>query len=629
MTMVVVYCLMLAYLRLFTRAEIVFGHLISGAHRNAEQTVRSGILGAFKDVNERGGLHGQMLELVEFDHLPNMSNVATVEAMRAIPGMIGLIGFWDSLDGDVEASLLHNIVEHEIPIIAPVMGRAMNSASSQYIVPLRAGYDAEAWEMCRFLLEHLHLVRIALIYDEHVFGPVPKDLLGRCFQRFEVRNQTYNVAAAPLDPGSIAGGLQAFSPEAVAVFARPHIAPALIAALQRRLQPAVIYVTASSAGAALRDRSRAAGARPGNIYVTHPMPDPRGAPPTEPPEEADPHPCISNGSAPTLVAEYRRAMGPAPPDALSLEGYMGGRFAAAVLRGAPAASRAAFLGAFCPRQWFELGGLWAGPYNAQCRGVPWVSEPPGYSASRSGACSRGLREVHLLAVGADTRPRPVARAHCSDWYACAPRVDRLRVPRAYLSVPPADAMLAGRWERQFLRGLAGALPDAAPQPHTPGARLPATAAAVVGGVNVPAGDYRFPVIGNVPVPADRPPAAEHRSAVQVFPTLDQELRCVLDYMDGSTQVREGGVVEFCPPPAQEGACYGTFLGSCQVCLGRAKMHVVTRLGSPKYLWGGDSGTRATRNLLSGGGRGAFPGWWGGGGGQKMGQEANWFVFALS
>ena len=93
--------------------------------------------------------------------MPNISNVATVGPVRATPGMIGLIGLWDSLDGDVEASLLHNIVEHEIPIIAPVMGRAMKSTSSQRTVPLRAGYDAEAWEMCHFLLERLHLVWIA------------------------------------------------------------------------------------------------------------------------------------------------------------------------------------------------------------------------------------------------------------------------------------------------------------------------------------------------------------------------------------------------------------------------------------------------------------------------------------
>ena len=354
--------------------ELVFGQsaALSGPASALGQGMRIGLLAAFEEINQKGGVHGQRLVLESLDdaYEPEAAIANTREFInqRKVFALVGAVGTPTSTAAQPIAT------EAGVPYIAPFTGAEFlrNAQLRPNVLNMRASYYQETEEIVARLTADLGVRRIGILYQNDSYGRAGLEGLRRAVARHDLplmteadypRN-TEAVKIALLD-------LRRSRPEAIVIIGAYKPAAALIR-WARRLNFNPYFINISFVGSSAL--ARELGPDGAGVYVTQVVPFPTDA------------------SLP-IVAHYQRALAAVAtenePGFVSLEGYLAGRLVAAGLRLAgPQPTREGFLKALRKAGTIDLNGflLRYGPVDNQ-----------------------GSDQIYLTIIDSQGRFRPVRR----------------------------------------------------------------------------------------------------------------------------------------------------------------------------------------------------------------------------
>ena len=353
--------------------RILFGQsaAFSGPTGQLGAEFRAGVLAAFGEANDAGGVHGRTLELLSIDdsYEPEAAIVNTrrlIEEERVF-ALIGAVGTPTSRAAAPIAA------EAGVPYIAPYTGAGfLRDKEWKNVVNLRASYSQETAEIVERLIGDLNIRRIAVLYQDDSYGlaglsGVQGALNERGLAVAGVSTYARNTTAvktAVLDlrvsqPGAVIL-VGAYKPVAAAITWARHIG----------LNP--VFVTISfSGGNALAAELNEYGQ--GDVYVTQVVPFPT--------------------SQMRIARSYRRAMTAharnVSPGFVSFEGYLAGRVAIVGLeRSGEALDRIRFLDGLLRGEQIDLGG---------------------FRLRFGEGDNQGSNQIFLTVIGEDGRYRAISR----------------------------------------------------------------------------------------------------------------------------------------------------------------------------------------------------------------------------
>ncbi len=332
--------------------QVVFGQsaALSGPAAELGIGMRLGILAAFEQANQAGGVNGRRLELRSMDdsYEPEaaIANTTALIESQEVFALIGAVGTPTSRSATPVAAAAG------IPYIAPFTGAGfLRDDSWTNIVNVRASYAQETEEMVERLTADLGIERIAVLFQDDSFGRA--GYFG-ALAALERRGMTpVAVGLYPRNTTAIKTALldlQTGEPEAVIMVGAYEPVGTLVS-WSRNTGFDPVFITLSFVGAnALANQLGAVG---DGVLVTQVVPFP------------------FDDSAP-IVAAYRTALeqigtlhadfehvDPDPlPGFVSLEGYIAGRLAIAGLeRCGRSVTRRCFLNAILGADTIDLDGF--------------------------------------------------------------------------------------------------------------------------------------------------------------------------------------------------------------------------------------------------------------------------------
>ena len=294
---------------------ILFGQAaaLEGPSAALGQGMRQGILAAFEEVNAKGGIHGRKLKLVSRDdgYDPDRSVVQTIKLLDEdkVFALIGAVGTPTTIATVPIAS------SRNVPFIGPFSGAEfLRKESLHNVVNIRASYGAEAEAWIKHLTEDLHFKNIAIFYQDDAFGHdglagVKAALAKRGLELSAEGTFERNTRAV----GAALRAIKRADPEAVVMVGTyGPCAEFIKLAHTRGFNPTFVAISFVGANALAKEL----GAEGNGVVVSQVVPFPWD-------------------KSLQLVADYRAAekvLDPRlTPDFVSLEGYLSGRLAAAVL----------------------------------------------------------------------------------------------------------------------------------------------------------------------------------------------------------------------------------------------------------------------------------------------------------
>jgi len=295
--------------------RILFGQAaaLAGPSSALGQGMRQGILAAFAEINAKGGVHGRKLELISRDdgYDPDRSVVQTLKLIEQdkVFALIGAVGT------PTTAAAVPIAQAMNVPFIGPFSGAAFLRAPDLHnVVNIRASYAAEAEAWIKHLTEDLHVTSVAIFYQDDAFG---RDGLAGVKAALDKRHLEL-AAEGTFERNTRAVGsalrtLKRTEPEAV-VMVGPYGPCAEFIKLAHKTGFDPIFVNISFVGASAL--AKELGPEGKGVIVSQVVPFPWDA-------------------SVKVVADYQAAetaLDPnLKPDFVSLEGYLSGRLAAAVL----------------------------------------------------------------------------------------------------------------------------------------------------------------------------------------------------------------------------------------------------------------------------------------------------------
>ncbi len=353
--------------------EIRFGQsaAFEGPASELGQSMRNGILAAFQEINQAGGINGRRLTLTSYDDGYNPSKaIENANKLIEIDDVFALIGGV----GTPTAKVIQPIsTEKNVPFIGPFTGASfLRNTDFHNVVNIRASYEQETEAWIERLTKDLGLSRVAVFYQDDSFGRaglkgVENALKKRNLEIVAEGKYMRNTAAVKRALLSIREG----KPEAVAMIGA-YRASAEFIRLARSLGMEVIFLNISFVGS--KALSRELGGQGQGVFVTQVVPFPE------------------DNSLP-IVSDYQKAMTEFDPAAeigfVSLEGYIAGRFVVEVLKElGDTPTRTAFISQIDRTKTFDLGGL---------------------KLAFGGNDNQGLDRVFLTEILPDGRFRPIDR----------------------------------------------------------------------------------------------------------------------------------------------------------------------------------------------------------------------------
>lgn len=290
--------------------RIVFGQsaALSGPAGELGKGMQAGILSAFKEINDQGGINGRRLELRSLDdaYEPEAAIVNTQRLIgERVFALIGAVGTPTSKAAVPVAE------EHDVPYIAPMTGAEfLRDSARRTVINLRASYYQETEEMVERLTTDLGINRIAILYQDDSFGRAG---LGGVLLALERRRlSTIGTGIFPRNTVAIKTALldlRATRPEAV-IIVGPYKPTATFIKWARHIGMNSIFMTLSFVGSnALASELGDQGV---GVLVTQVVPFP-------------------TGNTVPASASYRAALKAYDPTAkpgfISYEGYLAGRLA--------------------------------------------------------------------------------------------------------------------------------------------------------------------------------------------------------------------------------------------------------------------------------------------------------------
>ena len=352
-------------------SRVLFGQsaAFSGPAQELGTNMRLGIQSAFHEVNESGGVHGRMLDLVSLDdaYEPEAAVTNTLQLIEE-EGIFALIG---EVGTPTSRSATPVAADAGIPFIAPFTGAEfLRDDDWENIVNLRASYYQETEEMVSRLTQDLGIERIGVLYQDDSYGRAGYRGVRLALDRRDMtpvsiglypRNTTA-VKAALLD-------LNQGAPEAVIMIGAYEPVAALVS-LARHTGVNPIFMTVSFVGS--NALARELGPDGAGVYVTQVVPFP-------------------NDISLPIVREYKNALSAYDPNALpgfvSFEGYLAGRLAIEGLkRCGREVDRACFLDILNSADYIDIDGFML----------------------RYGDDNQGSDEVFLTVIGSDGEYRPAS-----------------------------------------------------------------------------------------------------------------------------------------------------------------------------------------------------------------------------
>ena len=322
--------------------RILFGQsaAFEGPAAQLGQNMRLGILAAFQEANDAGGVNGRRLDLVSLDdaYEPEaaIANTRHLIEEDQVFALIGAVGTPTSRSATPIAA------EAGVPYIAPFTGAAfLRDPAWNNIVNLRASYNQETEEMVQRLIQDLGMTRIGIMYQDDSYGRAGSGGVVQALDRRSMEpvaigiypRNTTAVKTALLD-------LREGDPEAVIqIGAYEPVAELIRWARRTGWEPVFLNVSFVGSNAL----SRALGYRGVGVFVTQVVPFPW--------DDSQP-----------LVAAYQRALKAHDPEAepgfVSLEGYLAGRLAIIGLeRCGSEVDRSCFLETFRTDEPLEIDGF--------------------------------------------------------------------------------------------------------------------------------------------------------------------------------------------------------------------------------------------------------------------------------
>ena len=295
---------------------ILFGQAaaLEGPSAALGQGMRHGILAAFEEVNAKGGVHGRRLKLVSRDdgYDPDRSAVQTIKLLDEdkVFALIGAVGTPTTIATVPIAS------SRNVPFIGPFSGAEfLRKPELHNVVNIRASYSAEAEAWIKHLTEDLHFNNIAIFYQDDSFGRdglagVKAALAKRGLELSAEGTFERNTRAV----GAALRAIKRADPEAVVMVGTyGPCAEFIKLAHTRGFNPTFVAISFVGANALAKEL----GAEGNGVIVSQVVPFPWDR-------------------SLQLVADYRAAEQALDlrltPDFVSLEGYLSGRLAAAVLQ---------------------------------------------------------------------------------------------------------------------------------------------------------------------------------------------------------------------------------------------------------------------------------------------------------
>lgn len=318
-----------------TASAIKFGQsaALAGPAKALGEGMQLGILAAFHEANQAGGIHGRQLTLKTindyYEPFFAFSGTSRLIGQDRVFGLIGAVGT------PTTRAALPSVEVGHVPFVGAFTGaQLIRRADQTNVLNVRASYYDETEAMVDYL-ERTGQTRVAVLYQNDSYGldgleGVQKALDAREGMQlvaswYYIRNTTavksaaYRIASA--------------EPDAVIIIGAYAPAAEFIKYTRLGLTDDPTFMAVSFVGSsALKARLEELGQSLADVYVTEVVPLPS-----------------DDGSE--IVAEYRVALAAydaeAVPEITSLEGYIAGRLAIVRLQACgPDVTRACFLNVF-------------------------------------------------------------------------------------------------------------------------------------------------------------------------------------------------------------------------------------------------------------------------------------------
>jgi ABC-type branched-subunit amino acid transport system substrate-binding protein len=320
---------------------ILFGQaaVLEGPSSVLGQRMRQGIVAAFTEINEKGGVHGRKLQLISRDdgYDPDRSVAQTLQLIEKdkVFALIGAVGTPTAM-ATIPITSTRNI-----PFIGPFSGAEfLRDLELPNVVNIRASYGAEAEAWIKHLTEDRKFTRIGIFYQDDSFGRdglagVKRALAKRGLELAAEGTFERNTRAV----ASAWRMIKRAEPEAI-VMVGTYGPCAEFIKLAHRSGAYPTFVNISFVGA--NALAKELGPDGEGVIVSQVVPFPWDR-------------------SLKLVADYQaaqKAFDPTlTPDFVSLEGYLAGRLAAAALEKAgPQPTRASLLRAINDVGRFDISG---------------------------------------------------------------------------------------------------------------------------------------------------------------------------------------------------------------------------------------------------------------------------------
>ena len=133
--------------------------------------MRTGLMAAFQEANDAGGVKGRRLELVTYDDgyepakaINNTNKLINEDRVFALIGEVGT---------PTSKAVQPISTKAAVPFIGPFTGAGfLRNAAHGNIVNVRATYDQETEAWIEYLTKDLKISRIAILYQDDSFGRV-------------------------------------------------------------------------------------------------------------------------------------------------------------------------------------------------------------------------------------------------------------------------------------------------------------------------------------------------------------------------------------------------------------------------------------------------------------------------
>lgn len=276
--------------------------------------MREGILAAFNEANQKGGVNGRKLQLISYNDgyepekaIANTTRLINDDKVFALIGQVGT---------PTSKAVQPIATNANVPFIGPFTGAAfLRDTALANVVNVRASYDQETEAWIDHLTKDLGITRIAILYQDDSFGRAGLAGVLKAMKKHGLKlvaEGTYKRNTTAVKRALLA--IRRGRPQAV-VMVGAYKPCAEFIKLARKIKMNPVFVNISFVGSTAL--AKELGEHGVGVVVTQvvPLPEDRTIP---------------------IVARYQKALKAADPQAqagfVSLEGYIVGRLVIQVLQ---------------------------------------------------------------------------------------------------------------------------------------------------------------------------------------------------------------------------------------------------------------------------------------------------------